>query len=179
MPQQTHHGDDIKEYVNRDRGSIPIPVIVIGTSDNAGPGVDHNHRGLGHLDKRVDHSNRADFERTPWQSHSSKAQPAEEPVVTDKSADSIEEPQADLRPVVWNQYIYEPAIVAPLRCQVNGQRLGILLTRGTTGAGDSALFHLHYPSLVALDNQDNLQLATITKYVRISAHLKQISQWGP
>jgi len=185
IPQSTPQDESSRsgDCVDTDECALSIPVITIEAEDEIGTQADCNSSAVAYLDKRVDHNNRADFERSPLQSHLN-IQATEEAIITGDSKNSIEEP-ADLGEVGWNRYIYEPVIVAPLRCQLNGRRLGILFSRDATGAGDGVLSRLHYPSLVALDNLDKLQLTTVTKYIkltkyiRISTHVERNSQWRP
>jgi hypothetical protein len=52
----------------------------------------------------------------------------------------------------WQWYIYEPVLVAPLQCSVNGKQIGLLLSRSSFDAkGDGVLNRLHAPSLVCID----------------------------
>ncbi|KAK3988769.1 vegetative incompatibility protein HET-E-1 [Cladorrhinum sp. PSN332] len=71
-------------------------------------------------------------------------------------------------PALWRWYIYEPVKIVPLRCHISGSRLGILLSRSTTGTRDGVLSRLHNPSLVTIDTPQESQLSSITSYARIS-----------
>jgi len=155
----------------------PIPTIIIETEDTD-RAPDYSHCVVTYLDKRVNHSSRADFERPPSQNHL-RAHNMEATGITEGSGRSTPEPPPSPRAVSWNRYIYEPVIVAPLKCQLDGQRLGILLSRDATGGGDGLLSRLHYPSLVAIDRLEHLNLATVMKYVRISTRVRQPLQWRP
>ncbi|KAK3942861.1 hypothetical protein QBC46DRAFT_423892 [Diplogelasinospora grovesii] len=52
----------------------------------------------------------------------------------------------------WRSYIYEPAVVVPLMCAMDGKQLGILLSRSPVPNTKKAdiKFRLHNPSLVCL-----------------------------
>ncbi|KAK4463247.1 vegetative incompatibility protein HET-E-1 [Cladorrhinum samala] len=81
-------------------------------------------------------------------------------------------------PEQWRWYIYEPVIVVPLRCHVNGKRLAILLSRGITRARDGLLARLHNPSLVTINTPSESQLSSITSYVHMSAPLApEVHRW--
>lgn len=63
----------------------------------------------------------------------------------------------------WVWYIYEPVIVAPLRCRVQGRPLAILLSRSVIqGTGPKALSRLHNPSLVATNMMEASLLTPLT-----------------
>ena len=156
------------------QGLPSIPTITI-ESEDTGTTLDYNHRTIVYLGKRVDHKGRTDFERPP--EGMQFPVPKEGSATSEQSSDPAPEPPG---PGTWNRYIYEPVIVVPLRCQLSGRRLGILLSRDTTGgAGDGVLSRLHYPSLIALDDLERLlQLTTVTKYIRVSTLAKPL-QWRP
>jgi len=155
----------------------PIPAITIETED-ADTALDYGHYVPMYPGKRLDHNSRADFERPPPQNH---LQPYKIEVtrVTKGSSSSAPEPPPSLGAMSWTGYIYEPVIIALLRCQLDVQRLGILLSRDATGGGDGLVSRLHYPSLVALDGLEHFQLATVMKYARISTRVRQPLQWRP
>ena len=79
-------------------------------------------------------------------------------------------------PSDWVRYIYETVVVVPLRCQVEGNQLGILLSQGSTEhIGLKVLSHLHTPSLVALNGVLASNLGqSVTRYVVISANPKPV-----
>lgn len=162
---------------NTHQRALPVPTITIETEDTDAA-QDYGHTVVTYLDKRVDHNSRADFERPPplghLQTHNTEAV-----LITEGRTDLTLDSQPSVGLACWNRYIYEPVIVAPLRCQLNGQRLGILLSRDATGGGDGLLSRLHYPSLVALDGLEHLQLTTVIKYARISTRVKEPLQWRP
>ncbi len=74
----------------------------------------------------------------------------------------------------WFHYIYEPVMVVPLRCHIEGNQLGILLSQGSTDhIGVKALSRLHKPSLVTLDAAASSSLGPlITTYAVISTKPK-------
>jgi hypothetical protein len=79
-------------------------------------------------------------------------------------------------PSDWFWYTYEPVVVVPLRCHVEGNQLGILLSqRSTKYIGLKVLSRLHRPSLVALNGvrASNLGPST-TRFVVISANPKTV-----
>lgn len=79
------------------------------------------------------------------------------------------DPQLDgpLDPARWHWYIYQPVMIVPLMCLAGRHRLGILLSRAVVDRADGhALFRLHKPSLVAIDElpASHFQFRQITAY---------------
>jgi hypothetical protein len=70
-------------------------------------------------------------------------------------------PDGIMSPKIWRWYIYEPAIIVPLRCRIGSNRLGILLSRGSVETKGKAYLRLHNPSLVATKAVRDLRLATV------------------
>ncbi|KAK5657206.1 hypothetical protein OQA88_3264 [Cercophora sp. LCS_1] len=164
----SHHG--VAQQQN-----VQIPLIMIETDADAGIITDYGQFAqptVRYLDNRIESTNdRADFEG-PRRAGPSRTVEAD-------SLSSGSPAVATLGPASWRWYIYEPVIVAPLRCQLDGRRLGILLSRDATGGGDGALSRLHCPSLIAVEEAEGLQLSTVTKYLRIASREKQMPQWRP
>jgi len=83
-------------------------------------------------------------------------------------------PAGPIALAIWCHYIYEPVMIVPLRCQIDGNQLGILLSRGSIenrGSRAKALLRLHRPSLVTLNHISAPLLWTpVTKYAAISNH---------
>ncbi|KAK4235402.1 vegetative incompatibility protein HET-E-1 [Achaetomium macrosporum] len=75
-------------------------------------------------------------------------------------------------PADWWFYIYEPVVIVPLRCHIDGNQLGILLSRGPVGHfGPKTLLRVHRPSLVTLNRTLASDLwMPVTKYGSISGH---------
>lgn len=78
-------------------------------------------------------------------------------------------------------YIYEPVILVPLMCAIEGKHLGLLLTRCPDATKDEGvLYRLHKPSLISLDDplqflEDISSLQTI--YIYSSAiHTNEIKR---
>ncbi|KAH8800819.1 heterokaryon incompatibility protein-domain-containing protein [Xylogone sp. PMI_703] len=73
-------------------------------------------------------------------------------------------------PVVSFSYIYQPVMMAPLRCHIKGYQLCILLTKGSIEhTGWRGLLRLHNPSILAMRDVLQSQLSPlVTSYVIIS-----------
>lgn len=73
-------------------------------------------------------------------------------------------------PGISFSYIYQPAIIAPLRCHIEGYQLCILLTEGSIEhVGWRVLSRLHNPSILAMKEVPQSQPSPlVTKYVAIS-----------
>ncbi|KAH7131753.1 heterokaryon incompatibility protein-domain-containing protein [Dactylonectria estremocensis] len=67
----------------------------------------------------------------------------------------------------WFSYIYQPVLIMPLRCQVAGRQLGIVLTKGSTAhTGSQVLSRLHNPSLLTVEGIRRSWLSPpVTRYV--------------
>lgn len=71
----------------------------------------------------------------------------------------------------WRWYIYETVVIAPLRCRIGRNQLGILLSRGLARSVVGMVnLRLHNPSVVIIDDiTAKLEAATVqTMYVAIS-----------
>ncbi|KAK4225317.1 vegetative incompatibility protein HET-E-1 [Podospora fimiseda] len=86
----------------------------------------------------------------------------------DKDNNTQDNNSVPTEPSFWRWYIYEPVKIVPLRCHISGPRLGILLSRSTTGTRDGVLSRLHNPSLVTLAPPQESQLSPIKSYARIA-----------
>ncbi|KAF4626331.1 hypothetical protein G7Y89_g11828 [Cudoniella acicularis] len=81
------------------------------------------------------------------------------------SRDLSLEPVGPMNPKIWRWYIYEPAIIVPLRCHVGGRRLGILLSK----VSNKALSRAHNPSILAFEAVQEPRLTSLaTVYASIS-----------
>ncbi|KAJ0125244.1 hypothetical protein J7T55_006589 [Diaporthe amygdali] len=72
---------------------------------------------------------------------------------------------------MWRWYIYEKVVIAPLRCRIGQNQLGILLSKGRAySLGGKMNLRLHYPSLVMINSMTaNMAAAKVqTMYVAVS-----------
>lgn len=70
---------------------------------------------------------------------------------------------------IWRWYIYEPVVIVPLRCHIDGRRLGILLSRGSIAGQGGHLSRLHNPSIIATEAVQHVLLTPpITTYASMS-----------
>ena len=81
----------------------------------------------------------------------------------------------------WRWYIYEPAIIVPLRCHIGGRQLGILLSKGSIKTAGKVLSRLHNPSIIAIEGLREAKLTPLTTvYANTSTRSDQKSaeRWG-